>query len=357
MKYTTFFIMLLLFSSSLLAQNKVVTGTVYEASSGLPLAGATVSEKGTNNGAITDFDGNFSLKNVTPKGVIVVSYIGFLSQEVATVNTLGALNVQLVEDASQLDEVIVVGYGTQRKKEITGAVSVIGTETIEALKPRRIEEALQGQVAGVNITSGSGAPGSGLNIAIRGVSTNGDNRPLILLDGNVIEDLSVVNPADIESINILKDATAGIYGVRAANGVILIVTKSGSYNSELKAEFKSYYGVQETTRKIPVLNATEYALLVNESRTNGGQAPLFNNVGSLGQGTDWQDTVFESAPVISADLTVSGGGENSKTSFGLSYLTQDGIVGGSKANFSRFTARVSHDRKIIEKLKLNTTIL
>lgn len=349
--------MLLLFSSSLLAQNKVVTGTVYEASSGLPLAGATVSEKGTNNGAITGFDGNFSLKNVTPKGVIVVSYIGFLSQEVATVNTLGALNVQLVEDASQLDEVIVVGYGTQRKKEITGAVSVIGTETIEALKPRRIEEALQGQVAGVNITSGSGAPGSGLNIAIRGVSTNGDNRPLILLDGNVIEDLSVVNPADIESINILKDATAGIYGVRAANGVILIVTKSGSYNSELKAEFKSYYGVQETTRKIPVLNATEYALLVNESRTNGGQVPLFNNVGSLGQGTDWQDTVFESAPVISADLTVSGGGENSKTSFGLSYLTQDGIVGGSKANFSRFTARVSHDRKIIEKLKLNTTIL
>ena len=357
MKYTTFFIMLLLFSSSLFAQNKVVTGIVYEASTGFPLAGATVSEKGTNNGAITDFDGNFSLSNVTANGVIVVSYIGFLSQEVATANILGALNVLLVEDAAQLDEVIVVGYGTQRKKEITGAVSVIGTETIEALKPRRIEEALQGQVAGVNITSGSGAPGSGLNIAIRGVSTNGDNRPLILLDGNVIEDLSVVNPADIESINILKDATAGIYGVRAANGVILIVTKSGSYNSELKAEFKSYYGVQETTRKIPVLNATEYALLVNESRTNGGQAPLFNNVGSLGQGTDWQDTVFESAPVISADLTVSGGGENSKTSFGLSYLTQDGIVGGSKANFSRFTARVSHDRKIIEKLKLNTTIL
>jgi TonB-linked SusC/RagA family outer membrane protein len=349
--------MLLLVSSSLLAQNKVVTGIVYEASSGFPLAGATVSEKGTNNGAITDFDGNFSLTNVTANGVIVVSYIGFLSQEVATANTLGALNIRLVEDAAQLDEVIVVGYGTQRKKEITGAVSVIGTETIEALKPRRIEEALQGQVAGVNITSGSGAPGSGLNIAIRGVSTNGDNRPLILLDGNVIEDLSVVNPADIESINILKDATAGIYGVRAANGVILIVTKSGSYNSELKAEFKSYYGVQETTRKIPVLNATEYALLVNESRTNGGQAPLFNNVSSLGQGTDWQDTVFESAPVVSADLTISGGGENSKTSFGLSYLTQDGIVGGRKANFSRFTARVSHDRKIIEKLKLNTTIL
>jgi hypothetical protein len=182
MKYTTFFIMLLLVSSSLLAQNKVVTGIVYEASSGFPLAGATVSEKGTNNGAITDFDGNFSLTNVTANGVIVVSYIGFLSQEVATANTLGALNIRLVEDAAQLDEVIVVGYGTQRKKEITGAVSVIGTETIEALKPRRIEEALQGQVAGVNITSGSGAPGSGLNIAIRGVSTNGDNRPLILLD-------------------------------------------------------------------------------------------------------------------------------------------------------------------------------
>ncbi len=357
MKYTSFLFLFLLFTGSLLAQNKTVTGTVYESLSGLPLGGATVSEKGTNNGAITDFDGNFSLNNVSQNGILLISYVGFITQEINTGETLGALNIQMLEDAAQLDEVLVVGYGTQRKKEVTGAVAVIGAETIEALKPRRIEEALQGQVAGVNITSGSGAPGSGLNIAIRGVSTNGDNRPLILLDGNVIEDLSVVNPADIESINILKDATAGIYGVRAANGVILITTKNGSYNSELKADFKVNYGIQETTRKIPVLNATEYALLVNEARTNGGQAPLFNDVGSLGQGTDWQDKVFESAPIYSADLTLSGGGDNSKTSFGLSTLSQDGIVGGDKSNFSRFTARLNHDRKIIEKLKFNSSIL
>ena len=196
-----------------------------------------------------------------------------------------------------------------------------------------------------------------LDIKIRGIATNGDSRPLILLDGNVIEDLSVVNPSDIESINVLKDATAGIYGVRAANGVILITTKSGSYDSDIKFDFKSYYGIQETTRKIPVLNATEYAGLVNEARINNGDAPLFTNVGSLGQGTDWQDQVFESAPIYNADITVSGGTENGRTSFSASYLTQDGIVGGDKANFNRFTSRLSHDRKILKKIEFNSTLL
>ena len=357
MRYTSFLFLILFCSGSLFAQNKTVKGTIYEAISGLPLSGATVSEKGTNNGAITDFDGNFTLNNVSKDAVIVISYVGFLTQEVNSAENLGALDVRMVEDAAQLDEVLVVGYGTQRKKEITGAVAVISSQTIEDLKPRRIEEALQGQVAGVNITSGSGAPGAALNINIRGISTNGDNRPLILLDGNVIEDLSVVNPADIESINVLKDATAGIYGVRAANGVILITTKSGSYNSELKAEFRSSYGIQETTRKIPVLNATEYALLVNEARVNGGQSPLFTNVAALGEGTDWQDEVFESAPIFSADLLLSGGSDKTKTSFGLSTLTQDGIVGGDKANFTRVTARLNHNRDLAKNLKFTSAIL
>ncbi|NND87675.1 MAG: TonB-dependent receptor [Flavobacteriaceae bacterium] len=338
------------------AQNNQLKGTVIESTTGIPLFGANVIQKGTSNGVTTDFDGVFTISDISVGDVLEISYLGYQTKEVP-ISSLDDLTVVLDEDAAALEEVIVVGYGTQRRKEITGAVTVVGAETIEDLKPVRIEQALQGQVAGVQITSGSGAPGSGLNINIRGVSTNGDNRPLILLDGNVIEDLSVVNPTDIESINVLKDATAGIYGVRAANGVILITTKGGTYNAPIKFEVNSYGGFQETTREIPVLNATEYALLVNEARTNGGQGPLFNDVSNLGRGTDWQDEVFENAPIFNTDFSVTGGGENGRTSFNVGYLTQDGIVGGDKANFSRFTGRFTHDRKILKKIRLNSSIL
>lgn len=339
-----------------LAQQADISGTVVD-ETGMPVPGVNIIEKNTSNGAQTDFDGNFQLTVASDQSIIVLSYIGYKTQEL-TVGSRRQFQIAMVEDLAQLDEVVVVGYGTQTKKEITGAVSVISAETIEDLKPVRIEQALQGQVAGVQITSGSGAPGSGLNIAIRGISTNGDNRPLILLDGNVIEDLSVVNPADIESINVLKDATAGIYGVRAANGVILITTKNGRLNSEVRFDVKSYYGIQETTRKIPVLNATEYALLVNEARTNGGQAPLFNDISSLGQGTDWQDEVFEAAPIYNVDLTVSGGGEKSRTSFGLSYLNQDGIVGGGdNSKFTRLTSRLSYDLDFLDNFKFTSSII
>ncbi|MGB0789071.1 MAG: TonB-dependent receptor plug domain-containing protein, partial [Marinirhabdus sp.] len=338
------------------AQPNQISGTVVNAETGEPLLGATVLKKGTANGVSTDFDGNFTITGVSVGDALQVSYVGFVTKEI-NIASFANISVGLRENVAALDEVIVVGYGTQRVKEITGAVSVIGSETISDLKPTRIEQAIQGQVPGVQISSSSGSPGSALNINIRGVSTNGDNRPLILLDGNVIEDLSVVNPSDIESINILKDATAGIYGVRAANGVILITTKNGSYNAPVAFEFKSYYGFQQTTRKIPVLNATEYALLVNEARTNGGQPPLFTNIGSLGQGTDWQGAVFGNAPIYNADLTVNGGSDNSCTSFNVGYLIQDGIVGGDKSNFSRFTARFSHDRKILNDFKLNSSII
>jgi TonB-linked SusC/RagA family outer membrane protein len=345
-----------LFSVFAYAQDYTISGTITDETTSDPLIGASVVQKGTTNGVSADFDGNFTIDEISPGDILVFSYIGYITQEIA-VNSDSRIEVRLSEDLAKLDEVIIVGYGTQRKKEITGAVSVISSETIEDLKPVRIEQALQGQVSGVQITSGSGAPGSGLNIAIRGISTNGDNRPLILLDGNVIEDLSVVNPSDIKSINILKDATAGIYGVRAANGVILITTKEGTLESDVKFEFNSYYGIQETTRKIPVLNATEYALLVNEARTNGGQSPLFTDIGSLGQGTDWQNEVFEKAPIFSTDLTVSGGGKNSRTSFGFSYLGQDGIVGGDQSRFNRVTARLSYNLNFLKNFKFSSSII
>ncbi len=327
MRHYLFKILTLLFITYSGAQNINVSGNVQD-TSGFPIPGVNVVVKNTTKGAVTDFDGNFTITNIATGSTLTFSYIGYVTKQVVITND-AKLTVQLTEDLAKLDEVVVIGYGTQTKKEITGAVSVVSSENIEALKPTRIEQALQGQVAGVNITSQSGTPGGGSTISIRGVSTNGDSRPLILVDGNVIEDLSVVNPSDIESINILKDATAGIYGVRAANGVILIKTKTGRKEMPITVEYNTYYGFQQTTRKIPVLNATEYAAIVNEAFAAGGNTPPFANLASLGLGTDWQDLVFENAPITNHDISFRGGGKKSSYSYSGSFLTQDGIVGGS----------------------------
>ncbi|WP_100613665.1 SusC/RagA family TonB-linked outer membrane protein [Confluentibacter citreus] len=334
------------------AQNVDVSGVIQD-ESGIPILGVNVVVKNTTIGVVSDFDGNFTLSDVKIGSTLTFSYIGYLTYEVIITDN-SRLTITLQEDIAKLDEIVVIGYGTQTKKEITGAVSVISSESIEALKPTRIEQALQGQVAGVNITSQSGTPGGGATISIRGVSTNGDSRPLILVDGNVIEDLSVLNPSDIESINILKDATAGIYGVRAANGVILIKTKTGRKEMPLTVEYNAYGGFQETTRKIPVLNATEYAAIVNEAYAAGGNTPPFANLSGLGVGTDWQDLVFESAPIQNHNIMFKGGGKKSYYSYSGSFLTQDGIVGGNKSNFTRFTNNVSYNLDFLENFKFTS---
>lgn len=335
------------------AQNLTINGNVQDSEYQMPIPGVNIIVKNTSKGAITDFDGNFSLRDVPNGSTLVFSYVGYITQEIVVTNE-DNLQVLLLPDVAQLDEVVVIGYGTQRKKEITGAVSIVSSETIEKLKPTRIEQALQGQVAGVNITTNSGSPGGSSTISIRGVSTNGDSRPLILVDGNVVEDLSVVNPNDIESMNILKDATAGIYGVRAANGVILITTKTGRKEMPLTVEYSAYTGFQWTTRKMPVLNATEYALYVNEAYANGGSSPPFTNVTGLGRGTDWQDEVFETAPIQNHNIMFKGGKEKSSYSYSGSFLTQDGIVGGNKSNFSRFTNSVSYNLDFLKNFKFKS---
>lgn len=293
MRQKLFKMLMLLCFSYASGQNIEISGNVQD-NSGFPIPGVNVIVKNTTKGAVTDFDGNFTIVDVPTGSILVFSYIGYVTKEV-TVNNSDKLTVTMEEDLAKLDEVVVIGYGAQKKKEVTGAVSVVSSETIEALKPTRVEQALQGQVAGVNITSQSGSPGGNTTISIRGVSTNGDSRPLILVDGNVIEDLSVINPNDIASVNVLKDATAGIYGVRAANGVILITTKTGRKEQPLTIEYDMYVGFQETTRKIPVLNASEYGALVNEAFAAGGETPPFSDLSQLGVGTDWQDEVFEKA--------------------------------------------------------------
>ena len=337
------------------AQTLNVKGIVKDAITGDVLPGVSVIIKGSTTGAQTDFDGFYSLSKVKKGAVLVFNYLGYKKKEVVVGQE--TLNVSLEESAESLDEIVVIGYGTQRKKEVTGAVSVVSSATIEDLNPTRIEQALQGQVAGVNITQSSGSPGAASNIRIRGVSTNGDSRPLILLDGRVIEDLSVVNPSDIESINILKDASAGIYGVRAANGVILVVTKTGRKNSDFQSILNISTGFQQTTREIPLLNATEYALLANEAFAANGEALPFSSISGLGQGTNWQESAFETAPIYSIDYTLNKGTEKSTFSLGMAVTSQDGIVGGNKANFNRRNVRFNFDTDLTDNLKFSSSTI
>jgi TonB-linked SusC/RagA family outer membrane protein len=336
-------------SATLFAQGLTVSGNVYDADTNSPLPGASVVVKGSNTGTTTDFDGNFTLQNLNADDLLVISFIGYEAFEVIA-NSATPVSVALQSSSSNLDEIVVIGYGTTTKKEVTGAVSVIGAESIEKLNPTRVEQALQGQVSGVNITSGSGSPGSGLNIRIRGISTNGDNNPLILVDGNVIVDLSVLNPNDIESINVIKDATAGIYGVRGANGVILITTKSGRKNTALSLELDTYFGIQTTSRFMDLMPASQYALYTNELAG-------YTAVGSILYDTDWQKKVFEFAPIASANISASGGTENSSYAGSVSYLYQDGIVGLDKSNYNRLTARGNYQLDITDDLSFNSSLI
>jgi TonB-linked SusC/RagA family outer membrane protein len=344
------FILTISFSFYSFAQSDQVSGTVLDSETKDPLPGATVLVKGTTIGTTTDFDGNFSLSDISVNSTLVVSYLGYTDTEIK-ITASATYQILLNASANELQEIVVVGYGTQTKKEVTGAVTVLGAENIEKLNPTRIEQALQGQVSGVNITSGSGAPGSGLNIQIRGVSTNGDNRPLILLDGNVIEDLSVLNPKDIESINVIKDATAGIYGVRGANGVILITTKTGRKNTKLSIELDSYFGIQLTSKKIDLMQSAQYTNYSNDLASFN----IYKNTPTYS--IDWQDKVFEMAPMTSTNLSVSGGTEKSTYTAGVSYLYQDGIVGLNKSNFNRLTSRIKYQYDVLDNLKINTSVI
>ncbi len=289
--------------------------------------------------------------------MLVFSLIGYESQEVLIGNQT-EINVTLKVSVSKLDEVVVVGYGTSTTKELTGAVSTLKGASLEKLNPTRIENALQGQVAGVQITSSSGSPGAAQNIRIRGYTTNGNNNPLVVVDGVPygVEGLSTLNPNDIESVNVLKDATAGIYGVRAANGVIIVTTKTGRKKQPTKFSFDSYYGVQETTRKMQLLNATQYAVLKNEAAAAGGTTLPFNNT-SLGTGTDWQNAVFSTAPIENYNLSATGGTEKTTYSIGGSYLRQNGIVGGDKSGFTRYNARLNFKTDLTDKLAFTNTLL
>ena len=334
----------------LTAQTLNVKGVVKDAITGETLPGVSVVIKGTTIGAETDFDGLYSLSNVNKGSILVFNYLGMKPKEVVVNST--EINVSLEESAEALDEIVVVGYGKQKRKDVTGSVSLVGEETLDALKPIDATSALQGTTSGVAVNLSSGAPGAKVNILIRGVSSNTNNQPLTIVDGYE-GDLNSINPNDIESITILKDAQAAIYGIKGANGVVLVTTKIGKKNKAPTVKYDTYAAVQQTTRKLDYLNATEYALVLNEAYAASGQSLPFSNVSSLGKGTNWQDQLFNDALLMNHNISLSGGGENVRYFISASRTEQDGIIAKEKSNFIRNNIKLNLGVDISEKLSFS----
>lgn len=328
------------------AQDLQITGTVTDEYD-FPLPGASIIVVGTTTGTSTDFDGNFEL-NVPSDAQLTISYMGYITK---TVNVAGqtTFNIKLDEDVNSLDEVVVVGYGVQKKELTTGANLQVDGEALQKQSTTNALQAMQGQAAGVQITSTSGQPGESMNVVIRGLGSAGSNAPLYIVDGVQTSDISYLNNADIENVSILKDAaSAAIYGSQAANGVVLVTTKKGK-EGKAQITFDSYYGVQTLAKSIDMLNATEYMTMINEARINSGMSRQFSDsdIANAGNGTDWMDEMFETAPTENYTLGITGGTEMSSYSSSLSYLNQAGIVGGEDYSYyERYNFRFNSEHKL-----------
>lgn len=353
-------------SLSVFSQSIDVTGTVVDEND-TPIPGATVlSVEDTTVGTGTDFDGNYSLI-VPANSSIRFSYIGYQSQ-VIQVNNQTEINVALQPSTSQLDEVVVIGYGTTARKDLTGAVSTISADVVTQAPVGGLEQALQGRVAGLTIVQ-DGAPGGSPAVRIRGVGTIGNNNPLYVIDGvQTTGGLNSLNPGDIQSISVLKDASAvAIYGTRAANGVVIVTTKRGRKNSPTQVSISVLSGFQQAWRQLDVLNAPEYARVIRESRVNANAqrtgngntdllplTPEFDNPDSQVSLTDWQDELLRSGLIQEYKLDIAGGNETTNYSFSTSVRDEEGIILNS--SFKRYTARASLDHVINKRLNVGATL-
>lgn len=351
---------LLMGSVAASAQTLTVTGTVTSASDGEPLIGASVTVKGANEGATTDIDGNYSIK-VSSGTTLTFSYVGFSPRDIKV--TGNRLDVALQENAESLNELVVVGYGTMKKKLVTGATAQIKGDEIAKLNTTSPLQAMQGQLPGVAISSNSGQPGEGMKVQIRGLGTVGNASPLYLIDG-VGGDISTLNPNDIESIDVLKDAaSAAIYGAQAANGVVLITTKQGR-EGRTTVTFDGYFGWQSAAKKTQMLNAEQYMTIMDEQNVAEGSAPYNwegynsiwrydaegNRIGVID--TDWVDQMFkDNATTQSYNIGISGGNATSTYAISLGYLNQEGIGGGKAvSDYSRYNFRINSDHKVFNGL-------
>ena len=324
-------------------QAKTVTGTVTDVN-GEPIIGANIRIKGTTTGTITDIDGNFSIK-AEPQSVIEVSYIGYLTQE-TVINNQKSIRFLLKEDTKTLDEVVVIGYGVQKKADLTGSVANINTEKLNTQSNANIGQALQGKIAGVDIVSQGGAPGSGTRIMVRGIGTLNNASPLYIVDGMYMNSIDHINPNDIASIDVLKDASsAAIYGSRAANGVIIVTTKEGS-NTEGKPiiDLSVNLGISTASKFLDMLDAKGWAEVTTIARQAIGK-PALDMATDLANkpDNDWQDIMFRPALMQNYNLSVKGGGKYSTYYTGLGYFNQDGIVKGT--NYQRYNIQSKNDYK------------
>jgi TonB-dependent SusC/RagA subfamily outer membrane receptor len=280
----------------------LVSGSVTDAA-GQPMTGVNILEKGTANGTVSDAEGKFRLQVTDEKAVLVISYIGFTTEEVP-VNGRSEIQTQLLPDLQSLSEVVVIGYGTQKQKEVTMAVSSVTSKDIAGVMVTGLDQALQGRLAGVQVTQNSGEPGGNVSVRIRGLgSINGSNEPLYIVDGVPYGSLNAINPNDIERIDVLKDAaSAAIYGSRGSNGVVLVTTKRG-LAGKVQVTLDAYAGVQSASRKLDLLNGPQFAQLANENLVNGGKDPnpAWSNPSAV-PNTDWQDEIFKSAPIQSYNV-------------------------------------------------------
>ena len=361
-------------SATAFAQFSGIVGTVTDGN-GEPIIGASVVEKGQpQNGSITNIDGQFAIKVQAGK-TLVISYIGFVTQEVPASSDM---TVVLKEDDKTLNEVVVIGYGVQKKSVVTAAIAKVSADDLEGKTPVRVDNALKGLAAGVNVTSSSGQPGASPRVRVRGTGTINNSDPLYIVDGMPIEGgIDFLNPSDIESIEVLKDAASGaIYGARAANGVILVTTKKGKVGKP-SINYNFSQGWQTAWRRRDVTSATDYAIMQNELRLNGGQAPIYADPYNLtdtngdpiqGFGTDWQDLVFnDNAPVQNHEVSVSGASDKLNYYLSMGFYDQEGIVGGNygQSNYQRLSLRsnniynvydASQERNFLNKLDVTVNL-
>lgn len=354
-------------------QERTVTGTV-TSEQGDPLPGVNIVLRGENRGTVSDAEGKYSLNVSGGDAVLVFSFIGYTEEQV-TVGAQSVINVSLEPSLETLSEVVVIGYGTVKKSDLTGSVSSIKADELRSVPTTSFDQALQGRAAGVQVMQTSGQPGAEASIRIRGISSiTAGNEPLYVIDGMLVNSstadvtagggigpnsprmgpLAAINPNDIESIEILKDASAtAIYGSRGTNGVVLITTKRGRKGTN-NIDFETYYSIQEPSKKIDLLNAEEFAGLVNEAKINAGQIPLYVNPENLGRGTDWQEEIFRYAPMQNYQLSFSGGDEKTQYVVSGGYFDQEGIV--INTGFERYSFRTNLQRNISDKFSVGTNL-
>ena len=336
------------------SETKKISGIVKD-ERGEPVIGANVVVKGTTNGTVTDMDGKYTLE-VPAGGVLQISYIGYNTQEVK-VGSVNVVNISLREDSEALDEVVVIGYGTVKKSDLTGAVGSVQMKDVSQVGITSADRALQGQIAGVQVNARTGQPGEAMMIRVRGSnSLAGGNEPLYVIDGMPVEKMnSDINPEDILSMEVLKDASStAIYGSRGANGVVMITTKRG-ITGATTIDYNGYVGVSMLRKKLDLLGKDDYIAMVNEVSQNDGKGIAItpDEAASLAN-NDWQDLVYQTALTHSHQVSVSGGTEQTKVYSSLNYMNQEGIIKGS--NYNRFALRINGDQKLSKKLSLSASI-